>query len=293
MIRHWNAKDAAALRWMLVRLLTDLRPLRLMPIWLRYLLTCVVVLAFFCLRLALASLDAPERLPLFLVFMPGVILAAVIFDRGSGFLAVALSSVLGLFSFVEPVGFLALTHPGDIVRLVFFVMVGVFTAVVVEALRSTVEELAVRGEELRLSEARLKEANRRATLLLDDINHRMKNHLASIAATLSMSARDAKDPRTREVLEAAVSRIRVLGQVYGRLHLAGAVAAVDLKDFLETLCADLGETIIGMRPVALTAQISGTTVPAEMAVTLGLIVNELVQNAVKHAFPDDRAGGSA
>ncbi len=73
---------------MLVRLLELLGPLRQLPVSASYGLTALIVLAFIGLRLGISHLDASANLPLFLVFIPAVILSAMLFDKGSGFFAV-------------------------------------------------------------------------------------------------------------------------------------------------------------------------------------------------------------
>ncbi len=83
---------------MLVRVLERLEPLRQLPIWASYGLTALIVLAFIWLRLGISHLDASVNLPLFLVFVPAVILSAMLFDKGSGFFAVILSGLWGLSS---------------------------------------------------------------------------------------------------------------------------------------------------------------------------------------------------
>jgi two-component sensor histidine kinase len=104
------------------------------------------------------------------------------------------------------------------------VAIGLFTAALIEAFRHAIKEL-------RTTESKLRDATRH--LLLADINHRIKNHLASLSAVLALSRRDIEDPRAREALDAAVQRLAVMGRVYTRLHASNQQVYLDAKEFLE------------------------------------------------------------
>jgi two-component sensor histidine kinase len=282
---------------MFIELLQRLRPLRGLSIWVRYALTAVLVFGCFGLRLALEDLDDGPFLPLYLLFVPAVLIAAFFFDRGSAFFAVGLSSLLGLYFFIEPDRSLYVEHIGEAVRLGAFLVIGCLIAAIVEALRKTVDELADRTteltaatEELTRTRSELENSNRHRELLLIDINHRIKNHLASVAAGLGLSKAHVADEAAQHALQDAIGRLAVLGRVYERLHLQGPEVTLDSKAFLEGLCAELAVSIVGARPIAITPAIESKEISSQQAVSLGLIVNELVTNCVKYAFVDDEAG---
>jgi two-component sensor histidine kinase len=275
---------------MFADLLTRLRPIRRMPIWLRYAATAAIVMVCFGLRWLLQDVDESAHLPLFLMFVPAVIVSSFLFDRGSGFFAVALSSVIGIYFFVEPAGSFGLHHVGEVVRLVTFIAIGLLTASVIEALRKAVDELSQRTEELSRTRSELLSSNEQRALLLSDINHRIKNHLATVSAALALDRRQTEDRKAKDAFESAISRLTVLGRVYTRLHVSGPEVALDAGEFLEGLCSDLTASLVGLRPVSLDCSVDAVKIDAQQAVTLGLIVNELVANAIKYAFPGDRPG---
>jgi two-component sensor histidine kinase len=126
--------------------------------------------------------------------------------------------------------------------------------------------------------------------LLVDINHRIKNHLASVAAGLALSKAHVADEAARHALQDAIGRLAVLGRVYERLHLQGPEVTLDSKAFLEGLCAELASSIVGARPIVIIAKIESKEISSQQAVSLGLIVNELVTNSVKYAFEESEAG---
>ena len=118
---------------MFVEALKRLRPLRALPLWVRYFFTALIVIACFGLRYLLSGTTESENLPLYLMFVPAVILSSFLFDRGSGFFAVGLSAVLGLYFFIEPYDTVQFHNVGEVARLIVFIAVGRLTAAIIEA----------------------------------------------------------------------------------------------------------------------------------------------------------------
>lgn len=262
------------------KIFTLSRPLRTMPLALRYLGATAVVFLFFGLR----SMTEPALggYP-FLMFFPAIIFIALVFDRGSGVFAVLLSAALAWWFFIPPRGSFRVYDWLVMWPLAFYVVIGLFLALVIEALRAT-------AEHLQTTKAALEKAATLNELLLVDINHRVKNHLAAVTGLLRLSQRDVNDPAAKSAMAEAARRIDVLGKVYTRLHLGDRATVVSARDFLISLCDDLRSGVVGVRPIALRCRSDEVEIPASMAVPLGLIVNELVENSLKHAFPEDRAG---
>lgn len=135
-----------------------------------------------------------------------------------------------------------------------------------------------------------KAAETRKSEMFDELNHRVKNNLASVSAMLGMQARLAGDPAVREQLQKAVDRIQTIGDVHASLYRVSSADLVDFGDYLRRLCERLAATVVDGERVRLQVQVDAVMTPLDEAVALGLIVNELVTNAAKHAYPSPAAG---
>jgi two-component sensor histidine kinase len=135
-------------------------------------------------------------------------------------------------------------------------------------------------------------AGERIGLLLQELTHRVKNSLQIIAAMVSIEARSHKSGEGKAALERVSHRINALGQLYSKLGEANTVEAVDAATYLDELCRDLIASIHkeGGAPIVFKTDIDSELLPTDRAITIGLMVNELVTNAVKYAFPGNTTG---
>jgi chemotaxis protein methyltransferase CheR len=135
-------------------------------------------------------------------------------------------------------------------------------------------------------EWRLEELMREKDMLLEEMQHRVANSLQIIASILLIKARTVQSEETRLQLEDAHQRVLSVAAVQKHLHDTGAGKQVDIPSYLSRLCETLAQSMIGdSRPITLKVAADAGTVVSHQAVSLGLIVTELVMNALKHAFP--------
>jgi two-component sensor histidine kinase len=257
---------------------------RTWPTWLRYLTTVLIVLATLLVRTALQS-GIPENIPgsPFLLFFLAIILCSALFDHGTGIFAVLLSALLSKWFFIAPVGSLAAAGP-ELLGVFFFVVIGLITAGIAEALHRVAADLTKANKGLIAAEAE-------KSVQLAEASHRFKNELAILSSLLRLELRNLADPAARAALSATSSRIRVIARLHDRLEISESAAAViDTREFIHALCDDLTQAMIGMRPIDLKVEAERHLMPQELALMLGLIINEFVVNALKHAFPDERPG---
>lgn len=146
-----------------------------------------------------------------------------------------------------------------------------------------------------VTEARLAEAARQQLLhektnLLNELQHRVANSLQIIASVLLQSARRVNSDETRRHLYDAHSRVMSVATLQQQLALTGA-AHVELSAYFTDLCRSIAASMIyDQNQISLTVRSDHAEAAANVSVSLGLIVTELVINALKHGFPGQRAG---
>ncbi|MEI9992785.1 MAG: sensor histidine kinase [Rhizomicrobium sp.] len=131
---------------------------------------------------------------------------------------------------------------------------------------------------------------RQKDMLLREMQHRMGNSLQILASILLRKARTVESEEARLHLRDAHGRIMSIAAIQKRLQVSENGERVELAPYLSDLCESLEETLIdGMRSISLEVNAGQGTVGAQEAVSIGLIVTELVINALKHAFGKDDA----
>ena len=138
----------------------------------------------------------------------------------------------------------------------------------------------------RAVEEKVQELLREKDMLLDEMQHRVANSLQIIASILLIKARTVQSEETRLQLEDAHQRVLSVAAVQQHLHVVGGGKPIEIGPYLTKLCETLAQSMIGdSRPISLKVEADAGTAISRDAVSLGLIVTELVMNALKHAFP--------
>jgi two-component system, sensor histidine kinase PdtaS len=135
------------------------------------------------------------------------------------------------------------------------------------------------------ADAELQGALEHQAMLTREMSHRVKNSLASVVGLLRVQSRNAQSEEVQNALKDAASRITTIAQVHDHLWRSTRIGFVDIADFAGELCSKLQETARGHK---VSCTFGHLMMSADKAIPLGLLINELVTNAAKHAYP----GGS-
>ena len=143
----------------------------------------------------------------------------------------------------------------------------------------------------RLEEARVAALHER-DMLFKEMNHRVKNNLQIVASLLHVQAAHDRSPEVGAALVEAAQRVGAIAQVHELLYRRPDLLRLGMGAYLRELCERLEMATLGGRQqrVRLITEIAEVELNTDRAVIVGLVVNELVTNSLKHAFPDDAAG---
>ncbi|HOQ18258.1 MAG TPA: PAS domain S-box protein [Methanothermobacter thermautotrophicus] len=140
--------------------------------------------------------------------------------------------------------------------------------------------------DLKRTQSMLEKSLAEKELLLKEIHHRVKNNLMIISSLLSLQSRQVKDRETMDLFRESENRTRSMALIHERLYRSEDLKNIDLAEYLGRLASEIFRSYSADSRIRLNLEIDELKVDVETAVPLGLIVNELLTNAVKHAFPD-------
>ena len=128
-------------------------------------------------------------------------------------------------------------------------------------------------------------------VLLRELHHRVKNNLQVVATLLSLQTRRTRSREAAVILRESSARVAAMALVHEKLYGAGDLAHVDIASYAADLARSLFDSFgVDRSKVELALGGGGVALDADRAITVGLLLNEIIANSLKHAFPGDRRG---
>ncbi|RIX29437.1 sensor histidine kinase [Sphingomonas edaphi] len=165
-----------------------------------------------------------------------------------------------------------------------------FVDLLEQAFTLALARVRLEGEKA-VAEEQLRAANERLETLLKEVNHRVANSLQLVSTFVHMQSRGLENKDAREALADTQRRIDAIAQVHRKLYSSGDVESVDMNEYLAAIVEELQETwSTPAAPREIKLDAAPLRLHPDKAVSLGVIVNELVSNACKYAYGKDKGG---
>lgn len=137
----------------------------------------------------------------------------------------------------------------------------------------------------------LKKALQDKDMLMKEIHHRVKNNLAVMSSLLNLQSRYIDDEAARNIFKDSQSRAKTMAIIHEKLYRSGDLKRIDMKEYIKDLSRDLFYVhLSNHKNVDLVLDVENIMLDVDTAIPLGLIINELLTNSMKHAFSDDQKG---
>jgi len=136
----------------------------------------------------------------------------------------------------------------------------------------------------------LEKKNEEKEFLLKEIHHRVKNNLETISSLLTLQIAKIEDPKFKQVMEETYTRVQSMGMIHLSLYKEGNLKQVEMKGFFEGLGKFILDTFDASERIDFSTEMNSLELDVDVAIPIGLIVNELISNSLKYAFPRHNTG---
>ncbi|MBI1187670.1 MAG: histidine kinase [Alphaproteobacteria bacterium] len=226
------------------------------------------------------DLIAPGAGPFSLIY-PTILIATLFGRWQAGVTTLAISFLYAWYAVLPYPGSFAFEDPGDVSRTLVNAAASTVIMIFAELFRRAVR---------RAMDERAQESQARA-LLLRELDHRTKNNFAIVASLLDVQRRHVASDETREALGVAHARVLSFAAAHTALYSdLTDIGAVDMREYLQALIGNLSDALFLSGAVRIELDAAPLTLPRDRAVAIGLVLNEAVTNAAKHAYAPGESG---
>lgn len=148
----------------------------------------------------------------------------------------------------------------------------------------------IKNQQLQLLNSELDTKNKQNELLLKEIHHRVKNNLELVKSLLALQSAKLEDSATKDAMMASQNRVQSMGIIHQKLYQGENLGSIEMKDYFLNLGEGILDTFNADEKVKIECAMDNLELDVDTAVPIGLIVNELLTNALKYAFPKDGKG---
>ena len=143
--------------------------------------------------------------------------------------------------------------------------------------------------ERKITEKTIQESLKEKEVLIKEVHHRVKNNMQVIVSMINLQLEHITDPKALEIFRHTQYRVRAMALVHEKLYQSNNLAQIDFRDYIEHLASSLFHSYSPhTSQVTLRVDIGDVALSVDSAIPCGLIVNELISNTLKYAFPDNR-----
>ena len=174
-------------------------------------------------------------------------------------------------------------------QILYITIAGLLTLSLI-GMFSSIKNIRKKREKLLALNIELEKKNKQNELLLKEIHHRVKNNLELVKSLIALQSAQLEDSATKDAMIASQNRVQSMGIIHQKLYQGTNLGSIEMKDYFLNLSEGILDTFNTEDQVKIECAMDNLELDVDTAVPIGLIVNELLTNALKYAFPDNKKG---